>query len=371
MIKTGHLGQVELFALVTTVAVADVFLSLPQILVRQAGSAAWQIPLLSMILCLAFWFLVNRVFANSKANGLLSFSRRHIGNWAVWLVSIPILVYMLLDSANLLRLFSETVITTTLPRSPISFIILPFLLVAAFYAYSGVEGLSRVAWLLAPGTALTVVLLLGLNLSWLQPEYLFPIWGTGPQKILGGAFVYSGVYMNFVFIAILAASLRDQKQAVKLGYWSILAVGVIYTTISLVFVLIFPPDTAIRSPFPMYQLARLINLGRFMQRLESVFFIIWVGMILLKLSFELWLICYLLANVTRMPVYRPLVIPFALIVYAASFLPRNLTDALELSVQLLRVSGIVMVGLPFLILLWSRFRIRKEASANEQAPQTS
>jgi hypothetical protein len=171
-------------------------------------------------------------------------------------------------------------------------------------------------------------------------------------------------------LAILSGLLRNPKDTVKIGYWSIFAIGMIYTVATLVFVLIFPSESAMRTPFPMYQLGKLIYLGRFFQRLEAAFVFIWVTLSVIKIALMIWVSTYLVASASRMPVNRPLVFPFVLIAYSLSFLPKSFPEMRNLVNLSSMWSPIILVGLPLATVLWIRIT-KKEGKTDDKAPQTS
>ncbi|MFC4767638.1 GerAB/ArcD/ProY family transporter [Effusibacillus consociatus] len=371
MIRTGHLGRVELFSLIVIAGVSDIFLSFPQQLVLYGGPAGWMIPLISMLFSLVVWGIMGPVLARRREGNLVSLSRRYVGGWWAGIVSLLVVIFLLLYTASTMRLFTETVITTVLPKSPISFVAVPFLLAVVYYAYMGVEGLSRVAWFLTPWLLIGLVALLALNGNWVNPEYMFPFWGNGIVNLLIDGASFTGMFINILFLAILASLLRNPKDSVRIGIWNIVVVGIAYALVTLVFIMVFSPEAATRSPFPMYQLGRLIYAGRFIQRLEAAFVFIWVAMALIKLSLSIWISSYLIAAASGMPVYRPLVFPIALIVYSLSFAVGSFPEMLEWNNLLLRRSWTVVIGLPLLTLVWVRFKNRKGETDHEQPSQTS
>lgn len=366
MIKTGHLGSRELFALLVIASTADVALYYPQSLMRFGGSAGWMIPLVSTVIWLVLWTLIQPALAGRRHGNLQSLSERRFGSWISGTLAAVIAVYLLVDSSTLTRTFAEALVTTVLPRSPISFLTIPFLLVVVYFAYTGIEGLTRVAWFLAPWMFLGLILLLVLDSNWLDLQYLFPLWGKGPREVLYSGGLFTSVFVNVLYLALLADRLRHRRDTVKIGYWSIVAVGFTYALVTLAFTLAFSNEGGVRSPFPLYQLGRLIYIGHFIQRLEAAFVFIWVSMTLIKVAAGLWVSSYLVASACKMPVNRPLVFPLAIIVYSMAFLPSSFTETVEINYRYIFKWGwLVVTLLPLAILMRSRTRLRKEGTGDD------
>lgn len=366
--KIGEqVGTRELFALLTLYAATDIFLSYPQQLVARGAQAGWMIPLLGMIPALAAFFLVERFMRRRKPMGLLQWGEEAGGTIGGALIGVLLVVYFILVAASEVRQFTETVVATVLPRSPVGFVAVPFLLVIIYFAYTGIEGLTRVSLLVGPWLLLGLFLLLALNLNWAKPSYLLPLWGKGMEHIVQQGAVFSGIYTNGLILFLLASLVREQQELQRMGKWSILFVALLYTLVMVVFVMVFPVDAASRMPFPLYQFARLIYLGRFVQRLEAAFVFIWVACAVIKMALALWLASFITAQIWKMPVCRPLVYPFALIIYSLSFLPRNFSAVLTYDIAYLYQWGwLIVVVLPILVVTAAFVRRRKGADADEK-----
>lgn len=374
MIKTGHLGRVELFSLVVIASVANVFLSYPQQLVLFGGPAGWVVPLVSCAVVLVVWWLIQPIFRRLDSMSSLQLMKRTMGTLGSSAVLLITSIYLLLDGASTMRMFTETVITTVLPRSPISFVAVPFAIVIVYFAYMGPEALTRVAWFLFPLLMGGLLLLLVLNGNWMNNDYLLPLLGKGPLALLKGGGIVTGVFVNVPILLSLAAHLRKAPDAARIGFWSILVVGLTYSIVTLCLVMVFPPEAAMRAPFPLYQLGRLIYVGRFVQRLEAAFVFIWVAMAVIKISAHLWVSAYLLAEMCNMPVYRPLVFPMVMILYSLSFLTRSFPQTLDLyNRYLMSWAWVLVIAMPLLIVLWMRWRLAKGKGGrpDEQAPKAS
>jgi spore germination protein KB len=366
MIRTGHVGKRELFALLTVFAGTDVFLSYPQQMVARGAQAAWMIPLISMLFALFFFALMGRIV---RKYGQGSFYPQRGGRGiGVGLIAGSLFVsYFVLVTASEMRQFTETVVTTVLPKTPVGFVALPFLLVITYFAYMGIEGLTRVAFVTGPWLLLGLVLLLLTNLNWAHPAYLLPFWGNGLEETLVQGVHFSSMYSNILILSLLAPLLREKEDVFKVGTQSIVTVTCIYALVALVFVMVFTAEAAGKMPFPLYQFARLIYLGRFFQRLESAFVFIWVACAVIKMATGLWICSYLTANIWKMPAYRPLVLAFALIIFALSFLPKNFPETLRYDVTYLLDWGwIFVLVLPtWIVLLANRSKRKEEAHETE------
>ncbi|MCX7568390.1 GerAB/ArcD/ProY family transporter [Tumebacillus sp. DT12] len=357
MLKTGYLGRRELFALVFAVLLANVFLTLPQQMVMHGGAAAWMIPFVSAMICMIVWAVCAPALVMHPGENMLSLAERCLGRIGAGIAVLMICLFLMAEAASTFRLFTEMVITTVLPRSPISFIAIPFLLSVLYYAYTGIEGLTRVSSLFLLLFLFGLVSLLALNSNWMNVEYLFPFWGTGPLRVISGGWQFSGAFLNVLLLAVFGSLLRNPADAVRIGYWSTGATAVVYAVMVLSFTLIFPPEASMRAPFPLYQLGRLIYIGQFIQRLEAAFVFIWVALALIKVGTLVFVISYLIAWFCRMPVYRPVVFSVGTILYALAFVPESWPEVNMWNTNILmKVGWTVAWFIPMAILWMARWK---------------
>lgn len=72
------------------------------------------------------------------------------------------------------------------------------------------------------------------------------------------------------------------------------------------------------------------------------------------MGFGLWLSAYLYATAFRMPVYRPVLFPLALLMYIFVFLPQNITAVTTIEARFIEPYGwMVELLLPLLLVLAS------------------
>jgi len=89
----------------------------------------------------------------------------------------------------------------------------------------------------------------------------------------------------------------------------LLGIGFFLVLITIGVILVFAPCEAQRLTFPTFALARVVSLGEFLERIESLFIAIWVGSVCLKIALFLYVTSLGLATVAGLKEYRPLV-PF-------------------------------------------------------------
>ncbi|MCL6516768.1 GerAB/ArcD/ProY family transporter, partial [Alicyclobacillus sp.] len=126
---------------------------------------------------------------------------------------------------------------------------------------------------------------------------------------------------------------------------------IVLTAFTLCYHMVFAPEETTKLASPMYALARLIHIGHFVQRLESVFVFMWVSAAVVKLAITLWSAAYMLAAGFGWPTYRPLLPALCLLSLAISLLPHDVASAFDLHGEILmRWGWIIAFALPLVLL---------------------
>jgi hypothetical protein len=153
--------------------------------------------------------------------------------------------------------------------------------------------------------------------------------------------------------------LKTNKNFRKTGYYTILLSAISLVTSVLIYLSAFPYPTALESFLPIYQLARLINYGRFFQRVESIFVLIWAASALIYLSTGFFFILHVFRKTFGLKYYKPLIIPMAILIFNLSLLPPNLMTVMKLDTEFFRsYVWIVTFIVPIVALLLARARLK-------------
>lgn len=365
----GHLGRREAISLITLVILTSVFLSLPQRLVRDGYNASWMVVLLAGILSLVgLWFILaltrrfpglTIVEAGTEAAGPVLGTIAALGYFLFFMASLVLF----------LRQFTETIITALLPQTPISVITVAFLIVITYACYIGLEAISRTAGLFIFFILGSLLLIIFLLLPTLDAPYsLFPLWGSGIDKIARSGAAKTSLFGDILLIGLIAPMIRN-REVRRIGYTSLVLAAAMMVFIQLYYLLVFPVPVAAKLTFPLYTGARLVFIGRFFQRVDALFVFVWILSGLIKMSASLYAASVILARTYRLPAYRPLLFPLGILSFAFSLAIPSFPDAVTIDSAVLRSYGWIPTFLvPALIYLTAVLRhkggVRRETPEN-------
>lgn len=353
-----RIGSREAFFLLFSVLSAKVFLSTPQYLAEDAQTAAWLLILLSALWAALGWTMTVAFLRRFPGLSLIEATEQTLGPYLAIPVQFVYTGIFLYVTVVTLRQFAETVLSAVLPITPISVISITLLGASAYACYLGLESVTRTARFFVPAVVVLVTGLLLLAIpSGARTDQLLPLLGPGPVALLWRSLERSSLFVEVLLLGVLVPNLKEPEKMPRVGYLAIFASALFLLAVQVVFEMLFPYPAGAKTPFPLLAVARLINIGRFLQRVESLFIFAWIFAAATNLSGVLYATISSYAQLLHLKSYRPLAAAFFVLAVALSFFPSNLVEAMALDRNVLRVWGAVLAfGFP--ILLWGIAAIR-------------
>ncbi|WP_436663854.1 GerAB/ArcD/ProY family transporter [Alicyclobacillus acidoterrestris] len=343
----------ELTALMILVVATNSFLIYPQYVSQSAYEAAWMEPIVSGALTLVLFYFVEWLMRKYYAQlDIVEVSKEVFGRVIAALLAMIFAAYFICTTAMVVREFTENVIMTVLPSTPILLVGAVFMGAVGYIAYAGLEGISRTAYIFLPILLIGLVGVCVATMNWWHPAMLLPCWGTGIPRVLTGSLEYSSVFSNVLLLTIIYKHAHNPRQMRRIGSVSITVSTLLLCLLIITYHMVFPAVESEQVSFALYRLARLIYLGPFFQRLESVFIFLWVTAATVKMAVTLWCSAYLLGKAFGWPTYRPGIPILALLSWSIAMWADSWVQVVDLDGRyLLRWGWTVVFVLPIVVLL--------------------
>ncbi|MBX6353118.1 MAG: GerAB/ArcD/ProY family transporter [Thermoflavifilum sp.] len=354
----ARVGGKELTAAMTLLVASHTFLIYPQYASRYGLEASWMAPIEGAIVSLVLFLLLDAlIFRFFPGQDLIEIAQTALGTFGGVLVALLLALYFLFVTASVLREFVENVLTTVLPSTPILVATLLFMMAVGYFAYLGLEGIVRTAFFTLPILLVGVLGLCLLTMNWWHPILLFPILGSGiPALTLLGLRTCS-LFTNVLLLSIIYKHAHDPHELRRVGINSTLLAALVLSAFLLTYHMVFAEQSAVNISFPFYQLARLIYIGRFIQRMESIFVFLWVAAALIVMAVLIWGAAYVLSVGLRWSTFRPGVPALTLLCLAVGLIPASVTHAIQFDYRVFLPWGWTMnFVFPILVVLVARMR---------------
>jgi spore germination protein (amino acid permease) len=347
-------GRWEAIAFILNLLITQVILGFPRSMVETGKTAGWMIPIYATGIILICFAVISRLYSPFEGKDILEIAEETGGDILRIVIGLLFLIYLVFIISVVLREFAEDMKVVALPASPISFVTMFFLVGMIVGAYAGLEALVRCNSYIVPIIIGGLLVIIIGCVPFFNAYNLMPVLGSGIPNIFGRGFLKISMFSALSILFFIAPYIKTKKNFRSVGYISIAIAGFLFTLTTAAYLLVYPFPVALERFLPVYNLARLINFGRFFQRIESIFVLIWAASALLYLSGGFFLILHVFRKTFKLDYYKPLIIPMSILIFTISLLPPNLLSAVELEQRYFRnYIWILTFVIPIILLLFA------------------
>ncbi|MEC2078544.1 endospore germination permease [Metabacillus fastidiosus] len=366
MSNQQKINGVQLSAIVILYIIGTSILLAPSILVSLAKQDAWIAAIIGVGVALLFILPLYNALGNLYPNmTLVEYSEKILGKWIGKAASFFFFTYLMILCALVLRNIGDFMATQILSETPSLAIYVFFVSIVIMGTRLGLEPVARAAEIFIPW----VILLFFFFMIFITPQAkidnIQPVLGNGIIPILkaSGPFIVFPFLELIVFLMIFPSLNRSQdfKKAASIG---ILAGGIIIVITVTLSILVLGSDITRSQIYPTYSLARKINIGDFLTRIEVIVATIWFFSIYIKLTVCFYGAALSLSQTLNLREYRMLTYPLGIILIILSIIisPDIVYELIEIP-KTMRLYTLTF-GLFFPLLLITVSFIRKKLKKN-------
>ena len=361
-----RLNVMQASFLVVIVTITHLVLNLPNTLIQSTGSSAIINVIYITILALIMFLVVKKLLSVFDSNNILFVAEYVGGKLLKRVLAILYILHFIMITGILMRSFCETLLFIYFPHAATWTVILAFLLVAIIATGLGGSNVIRTnAILMVPILGAIIITELSL-ISKFEVNRVFPIMGYGFNQtfISGSSNIYA--FSGLVYIYFIKSDLKNYKDYTKVGIISIVvsAIYLLFTVTALL--MMFPFLTADNQAMSVYLSTRLIEYGKFMQRVDALYIFVWIFIFFSYLS----VIFIYISQISKESIISGnnnwYIFIIALLIFIVAIVPKNLTQVrfLETSIYKYTSLGIVFI-LSLSILFLGYLKKKKELQRKE------
>ena len=352
MSKKIKIGSFEAGCLIMSFIFAQIYMDFSQIVVSSAANAAWMTVISLSIAVLLIFAVFYSIMKNFSGKDILDVCEYTFGKKGKLILGIVIIIFLLIRVTLVFKQAGGRLVIMAYTNSPLSFITAFYAIAASVAAYAGFQAIARIAKIFVPFIAVSLILIIIGNINLIDYGNLFPIFGNGLKETFSGGLEIFSIFISMIGILFLPPYMTDSKTLKKTGLWTLAIGGVFLTLITLTYILIYPYPSGQDVFMPIYLLSKMVSFGGKIQKLESIFILIWVMGIIVYISAVLNLIFEIIKKTFDIKDARPLIIPTTLIIYFISNMPIESTIIQNIEYKFLYNTGFYIVFVvPFLILI--------------------
>ena len=364
------INSFQFLVLVIFFTIGTGILVLPSVLVGIAKQDAWISAILGtgvgllivwMFTKLSLWF-PNLTFV--QMNEVL------FGKWIGKAFSILFLFINLVFTAILMYYSGSFLTTHVIPNTPMAAtnILLAVILLMAMHL--GLETIARAAEILIGVFFLLFIILVIFIAPEIKTENIQPVFESDIKSIAHASLSLIVISsLNAVsLLMVFPAFLNDPKSAKKSFLIGNLIGGLVIIIITLLCILVLGQDLTGRQIYPGYTLAKMINIGNFVTRIEALVAGLWVICLYFKMVLYFHALVLGLAQTLNLRDSRSLAYPLVMIVVVLSLVVFPSVVDKQIFDSTTAIYYSILVGLLLPLLMVIVYNIRKKQLKKDADP---
>ncbi|SFB06599.1 MULTISPECIES: endospore germination permease [unclassified Bacillus (in: firmicutes)] len=281
--KNNQITAFQFGILVFLFSVGTSILITPSLLAKGAQQSAWVPALLGISGGFALVLLYNLIGSKMGSLTFFEYCEKVLGRWLGRCIVLLYTFFAFITASILLWIQGNFLMTQIYTETPAAFLQGLFAITVLIAINFGIQAVARSSEIFIPW----VLLLLSFMIFTLIPQYegkkLLPLLDFNWTPTISASLSYISVVSSpLVLLLTIFPNVKDLKGA-KRGMWlGNLLGGIVLLTISLMTVSILGADLTQNQTFPTYIVAKKINIGAFLTRIEVVLAFIWIITIFYK-----------------------------------------------------------------------------------------
>lgn len=347
LLERGRISAYQFFALLVITRLVPVMLICPTVNMVMNPATAWVNDVIGSLIAIPLVWLIVHLGLKYPGKTIIGYTKELLGSIGGILAGSFILWFYFMIAASVLRTLGETVVTGLMVETPILVFLVSATFLIANSARNGMEINSRIAGIMMPLIVILLLFVVASAGNLMDPGYLRPFYfAQGLGELIWPSASVLSFYTEFLVIGMLLPYLNTPRKALPLS------IGAILITISILVIQCLGMASAFGPllnalTMPAFSLARIVNVGDFFERIESLITIVWIFGAGIKVCLFLWATAVGLAQLLDLKDFRSLVYPLgALMATVSIFSYESLIDLINVL-----TGSMIVFSISFLILI--------------------
>lgn len=358
--------QLSILVLMYTIGTSNIIL--PSRLTIIAKQDAWIAAILGVGFGLIIAFYFSSVGQYFKNKSLIEASKFAFGKWFGSIVSLPVIVYIFTSSCLILANVGDFVDSRMLINTPLGISETMYVLLIIFAVRLGIEPLSRTAEIFLPLFYIVLIILVGGVLPQIDTQRLEPVWEYGFTPILKASLLMISLpYSELIVILMLVPYLVNVKKLKSGVVTGTFLGGIILILAVLLPILVLGSLDTSHQIYAVFTVAKKIELGGFIERIEIIIGGIWIISIFVKLSVTFYALLVSLQHLLNLKEKNFLTFPLGMIIIPFSrWISPNTAVNLSIIPKKMDIFSYYILVIPLLVVVaaWLKNKIVKKPATN-------
>lgn len=361
MENNNCLGKLESISIIILVMINKLILNIPYYIVNLTGSGSIVNIIYIGIIDFIFLLIIIRLFQKFENSDIVDVSEYLGGKILKVIVSLISIFLLLLVTFITLLDFSNVLHKIYFAQFPIIYILGFFIIGVGIANFVGIKSISRITSFIVPFAILSILITFGAVLKDLKITSITPILGESYNKTFVIGLTNSFSMYIMVYYYFLKPLLKEPNDFKKISIVSY-AVSIILLLLTVISMLTIFTSNSSNAPInSLFLLARQIELGTFLQRVDAIFILLWIMSIFSYLSFVIFIINRIIKKITNVGNEKMLTFSICSILFGLTLIPFNIAELNFIEDVIYRyIVLIFMLGIGIGILILSNIKLLRK-----------
>lgn len=355
------IGKIEAIALICIVMTNQIILNMPKNIIEACGSSAWINVIFLGILILLFGIWISKLFNRFIGKDILDISEYLGGKILKFIIGIAYIGLFLMIAGSLLQYFCGTLKIIYYKNTPIFILLGTFLIGVGVANRVGLKAISRINLMIVPILIISLIILFLSTAKMFVPGRMFPLLGYGINETffsgLSNLFAFGGIALIY-FIMPFLKNYGDFKKVTIISTL-ISSIFLLFSVLSLL--LVFPYLSNTSETLSLYSLARMIEYGRFFQRIDALFIFLWIFSVFSYLSVILAFVLHIFKKISNIKNSKAMSSCFATLIFALALISPNVASAKFIEQYVYKYYELILIFMvSFVIILLANWKAKRK-----------
>lgn len=273
----------QAFFLLTLLLNGAYSLLLPQGVGQRLNNAGGAVAILAAtVLALLLLWGVKNIAYHFKTQSLTEYLPQIFPPVVGKLLGVVFCLFFVLLTVLFMASFHEMLCAELLPNTPRWVTISATFILICWVVCNGLEDIARFSMLVAPSIFILLVLVLLGNAQDMYIVNILPVKDFSLAHVWEAARVAMLTFLPVCTLLVIYPRVREQDKVWRLAALSIIISGIYQVVMFLGVIAIFGMVEGARINWPLVELARMVHIGPFLERLEATFIAIWLSIAFLN-----------------------------------------------------------------------------------------
>lgn len=348
----------QVWLAMAAVLLGKVFFPFPRNIAANASSAApWAVLAAGAVTWLLFW-PVAAALARRPGRNLIDLALTAGGRPLAIITALALASSVVPGAGNGVRMATEMVVTWFLPHTPQTFAMVGLVAVAALGAALAPADLVWIGAVAFWPTLFAVAVVVMGNVGWGFFREVLPASGTGLLPVAGTVLPATSNYGEMAYLAVISRFVTAPQHLWRIAGKSLAAAALAMTAVVLVYLMVFPLPGGLAVPFPLLEMTRLLQGGRYLERVDALYITFWAFGTVGLVAGSVQVVAVLIQDAFRLPNHRGAVLSLMVAVVAVALFPASQADAVAIEAVIRQWAFVPTLLLPVSIALVAGLRRR-------------